>query len=79
MTPSDIEVLLHFNISNEPHPRETAPAVAHTIHWFINVNVIVAKGGGMFDLTERGRKLLQMLCDTPLPEHAWTDPREQKE
>lgn len=31
----------------------------------------------VYEATERGRAFVQMLCDTPLPQQRWVDPRTQ--
>jgi hypothetical protein len=52
--------------------------VVEAIIQFQSQNLIVATGEDVFRTTERGRKLVEMLCQTPLPEHKWADPRESK-
>ena len=40
MTPSDIEVLLHYHCSPEPHPRIDAPAVREVTKRFLKDGII---------------------------------------
>jgi len=40
LTPSDIEVLLHFYMFPEAHPRWKAPAVVSAIHYFIGEKML---------------------------------------
>lgn len=80
MTPSDIEVLLHCHIAAQAHPRSEAPAVKDAIEWFLWHNIIQKTARhGCYTTTLKGQKLVQMLCDTPLPvrSEGWLDPREQ--
>ena len=83
LTPSDIEVLLHFYMFPEAHPRWKAPAVVSAIHYFIGEKMLVEdlKSPGerrVYHVTERGGKFIEMLCETPIPELEWIDPRSKK-
>jgi hypothetical protein len=72
MTPNDIEVLIHCHVSPSPHPRANAPAVQGALEWLREAGLII-KGAEYFGTTERGRALVQVLCDTPFPAQAWVD------
>lgn len=78
MTPSDIEFLIHCHISREKHTRESSPAVKDAIARFLRLDLIRVNDKSDFETTDRGKKLVEMLCSTPLPEQEirWCDPRE---
>jgi len=77
MTPSDINVLLHYHVCPEPHPRLDAPAIQETIAEFVTAGIL--KPGvhpskdGSYITTGRGNALVQMLCSTPFPVQKWVD------
>ena len=77
-TPSDIETILHFYYSPEPHPRESAPAVKNAILGFLSDGMIeeVEPGqyGGKYQTTARGKAWVEMICSTPYPEQVWRNP-----
>lgn len=78
-TPSDIEVMLHFYYSPERHPRESAPAVQNAIVGFMNDGLLreregLNQHGSRFETTGRGKAWVEMICATPYPEQAWTNP-----
>jgi hypothetical protein len=74
MTPSDIEVLLHYNTIGTPHPRIHAPAVRQGIEWFVRMDVLAPTvDEGAYELTPRGKALLSLLCNTLMPTPAWLD------
>lgn len=81
-TPSDIEVLIHCHSFAEPHPRLEAPAVKEAICYFLKEDLIAPdnKKEHLFWTTDRGKKLVKMLCETPLPTliQYWKDPREDE-
>lgn len=70
MSPSDIEVLLHYYCSRLPHERCDAPAVMDAVAKF--------RQAGLMDkdnmVTDGGRMLIEALCNTPLPVLRWTMP-----
>lgn len=83
MTPSDIEVLLHFYTCPEPHPREDAPAVRDAINGFLTAGLLIRRPSSrpcdVYEVTDGGRMLVEMLCATPFPERRWVDPREERQ
>jgi hypothetical protein len=81
MTPNDIEVLLHYHTSPEPHPRIHAGAVQSTLCFFHDEDILRKdnSAGNGFRTTYRGRKLVTMLCETPFPQQFWVDPRKHGE
>lgn len=81
MTPNDIDVLLHYYTSPEPHEQVNAPSVREAIASFVEREIFVCRPvvnayGNSYEVTEKGRKLVVMLCATPDPVHKWLDPRE---
>jgi len=91
LSPSDLEVILHYHFLPEAHPRVTAPAVRRAIKMFLAAKMLTHSedldedfdGDGdamendskLFTTTERGKVFVEMLCSTPYPMEAWVDPR----
>ena len=74
MTPSDIEILLHYHTCPEPHPRTHAPAVQDTIRWFVSLGILEEKGHlQSYRTTGKGNALVRMLCNVGMPQLAWLD------
>lgn len=75
MTPNDIEVLIHCHTTPTAHPRADAPAVENSIIWMLRDELIKPERDidGVYATTQRGKALVKMLCETPLP--VWKDPR----
>ena len=83
----DIEVVLHYYYSPEPHPRYRV-ALQQSVQRMVAAGVLDlksdigdypsdGKAAGDFKITDRGRKFMEMICDTPLPvkNDEWVDPR----
>ena len=84
MTPNDIDILLHYYTTPEEHGRIAAPAVSETVHSFLDRGILrlvtsdeKARWAGSYRVTEKGNKLVEMLCATPDPVNRWIDPREE--
>ena len=73
MTPNDLEILIHFNCSGEPHPRRSAPAVKDSIKMLEMLNLIEGRTDESYNTTERGKCYMKLLCNLPLPEKVWLD------
>ena len=78
MTPSDIEILIHYHVCPDPHPRiEDAPGIQETIDDFVELGILEPKGVGsrgiLYGTTEKGNALVMLLCKTEMPQHAWVD------
>jgi hypothetical protein len=83
LTPNDIDVLLHYYVSPEPHPRHNSPAVQSTVDTFIEDGILEEVNNEhhvtyKIRTTDRGRKFVEMICETPYPEKRWIDPREEQ-
>jgi hypothetical protein len=76
MTPNDLEVLIHYYVSQAPHPREHAPAVREAVKMYLNLKVFEVVDYG-FRVTEKGQAWLRLILDTPQPvlRARWIDPR----
>ena len=75
MTLNDIDVLLHYYCNVGRHPRlEEAPGIQKTINSFVAEKILKANGFGGFEVTDRGRALVQMLRNVKYPECKWFDP-----
>jgi hypothetical protein len=87
LTPNDLEVLIHHYVSPDQHPRRSAPAVSSAIRKFLREDILAYVQVVFEDepeqtplhsrimVTEKGRKFLDMVLETPFPVCAWTDPR----
>jgi hypothetical protein len=38
----------------------------------------LSESGNWYEMTEKGNKWVEMICNTPQPESRWVDPREGK-
>ena len=77
MTPNDVDVLLHYYTTMEPHERAFAPAVSETIRNFQQRGILEeAECASGLRVTAKGEKLVAILCATPDPINLWTDPGE---
>ncbi len=74
MTPSDINVLIHYYAFSGPHDRVDAPAVREAITTFIERGLMVRDQNGNISVTEGGRVLVQALCAVPFPVQKWQMP-----
>ena len=84
LTPNDINVLLHYHTCPDSHPRISAPAIQSAVYKFIEDGILEEFNNEhhvnyKIRTTDRGRKFVDMLCETPYPEKRWIDPREIKE
>lgn len=76
MTPNDIEILLHYYTTPEPHERVSAPAVIKAIKNFRQRGILEdSDNPSGLRVSEKGEKLVEMLCETPDPINVWIDPR----
>ena len=81
MTPSAVEVLMHYHYSPEPHPRHLAPAVRDARNAFLKMGVIQPikikqsqvipvepyPGCMLFHTTDKGKRWIEAICATPCP------------
>lgn len=80
MTPNDIEVLIHCHVSPTVHPRHEAPAVKRSILWMLDKEIIKqCSYANQYRTTGKGKALIKMLCDTPIPKKCFVDPRSGEE
>jgi len=74
LSPSDIEVLIWCHCRPAPHERITAPAVQDGIRMWIEAGMVEPADDcpkGTFRTTDKGRAMIQALCNTPEPRCAW--------
>jgi len=79
MSPSDIEVLIHYHCCVDQHERIEAPAVADGIRWFLENGLLrqrleESKYTSSYETTERGKALIEAWCSQPLPVQVWVIP-----
>ena len=76
MTLNDVEILLHYYTTPGPHERVFASAVQEAIRSFLKRGILqCADAPEGYAVTEKGRKLVAMICATPDPVNRWIDPR----
>jgi hypothetical protein len=79
LSPAYISVLLHCYCRCDEIPNRNAPVIVDALREFIEYGLIVAGGqcDHGFEVTPKGRALVQMLCSTPLPDeiNGFQDPR----
>ncbi len=72
--PSDIEVLLHYHVSPDPHPRIEAPAVADGIRRLKQLGLLEdRRRDNVYTTTDKGRVHIEQLCTMPLPVFKWVN------
>lgn len=81
MNPNEIEIMIHCHTSRATNPRRHAPAVKEAMSMLEAAEMIkpaIPESGAdadYFVTTEKGKKYIEMLCETPMPEKVWSDPR----
>lgn len=79
LCPAYIEILLHCHAHCEPIPRLDAPVTRDALEMLEQFGMIEADdhSGSGWLTTAKGRALVDLLCDTPIPVEATTflDPR----
>lgn len=75
MSPSDIEILIHYHCCPAAHQRADAPAVKQATSMFLIANIIEADDSfeSGYKTTARGKALMEVLCSTQFPTEAWID------
>jgi len=77
MTPNDIDVLLHYYVCTEHHPRADAPWVKDSLRFWIKEEILVAEADPIpqgchgLVISERGECFIKELLATPLPVTKW--------
>lgn len=74
MTPNDIEIILHYYTTPEPHPRKDFPEVIKSTNNFMN-NGLISFSNGMsgYAVTPKGKAYIKLLLSIPFPEEAFLD------
>lgn len=73
-SPCELEVLIHYCVSNRKHDRQDAPAVANACNRLCLLELLEPwrdEDAGPYRGTERGKVYLDMLCQLPPPKRAW--------
>jgi len=85
MTPLHIKLLLHHHCRCEPYSRHDpdhaeSPAVSEYRSELILADILTidSTSGSGYMTTERGKALVEMLCQTPFPESKWINPLTRK-
>ena len=75
-TPYGIKIILHHYVTNEKFEYAHAPAYQSNSRSMVEQGLLTpTELGGSFDVTEKGRALIQSWLDTPIPTMKWVDPR----
>jgi hypothetical protein len=73
-TPNNIEVLLHYYYSPDPHPQHTALAVEEAITVLLGYGCLQPENTPrVYKVTPLGAAWIQLLCATPIPRVAYVD------
>lgn len=71
-----MEILIHFHVSAVPFPRADAPLFPETLAGLISDRLLAPRAeSGCYDTSDRGKALILMWMQTPLPEARFVDPR----
>lgn len=81
-TPLEMQILLHYYYSPEDYRQGdySAPAVRQAINSFRDELGLIREkserdGYGLYEITERGRVLVDAALETPLPVQVWVIPK----
>lgn len=74
-SPNNIEVLLHYHVSLDPHPHIHAPAVMDAIALFLDNGCMQNNPIAPFnyELTPKGKAWVRALCQVEMPRIAYVD------
>ena len=75
MSPSNLEVLIHYHCTASQHLRYEAPAIIEATKKFLRDDIIKVDYGNEsgYSTTEKGRAWLSMILKTPYPTQCWVD------
>jgi hypothetical protein len=75
MTPNDIEIILHYYTTQEPHPRKDAFAVVESTQNFINNKILEHSFNNEsgYEVTPKGEAYIKLLLSIPFPEEVFLD------
>jgi hypothetical protein len=74
-TPFQLEIIIHHHCSGAPFERSEAPAYRETVEGLEALGLLEKDVRGMPTTTEKGRALVKVWCNTPVPIQKWVDPR----
>ena len=74
-TPFVINVVLHHYASPTPFDRAHLPHYKEVVKDLTERGILLPNEFGYCDVTERGRALVSLWCETPIPMQKWVDPR----
>lgn len=77
-SPAYIEILLHIGCRVGPIECRDAPVVVLALNDFLEAELIKVNNTNQsgYEITTRGRCLINMWGQTPLPQMIWVDPRD---
>ena len=73
MAPAEIEILMHYHYSTEPHPGKHTSYIQGKIESNVMDGILKESANGNYETTDRGKAFVHMLCATPFPTEAWVD------
>jgi hypothetical protein len=73
ISPSDLEVLIHYHYSGEAHPRANAPTIVETTVRFLKDGIFTmdTDNPSGYQLTIKGEVWLKHILETPYPILVW--------
>lgn len=75
MTPLELKLLLHYHLSRDLYPLSTRYIKEATRDMFVAELIIANEDTRGYKTTAKGAALIAMLCQTPMPEQVYIDPR----
>lgn len=80
-TPVQLEVLLAYYYRRERQVEKSIATGDATTFWLRKECIQLLECSGMYECTQKGCKLVTMLCLTPFPEciEVWVDPRKEEQ
>lgn len=78
LTANHLEVIFHYYISPEPHPRKHVSVIQEIQQFYVKQEILEPDDTGRLFVTNRGKAWIDMLLSTPFPVQVWVDPREER-
>lgn len=78
LCPAAVGLLIHFRCYPRALDQPNAGTTKKWISYFLSYDLIIADNDSVtgYEITKRGVALMNMICNTPLPEREYVDPRD---
>lgn len=77
-TPYEIDIVLHHHTTHAEYQHRDAPMYSKTIDRLVGLDVLHRDENGLLTTSSRGKALVEMWCEQPLPVEKFVDPRFEK-